>query len=863
MVLGHTMRWAAAIALMLALAGCNPYAMSGPGRAFEDEVMLGNWSAAADIYAQNKEYFDERRSSFDEQLALVAQGLNDELEPQLDRAIVRAKAVDWPAPRDGWNDIKGQLKSADNLLKTYDSYVLLQDPALRSTKVQELSTTLFLLNGRMRETAASAFAEYDHFAGRSFFDAYPLNIKPERFMSNHYARIKSDVERANTLELGRFLDSYRMGVALQGDVGLHVRETYVDALTLERTGGRTPGLLDAWDVLSEVKGKGIDVKQIAQDRFAVLEVNSRSRVGEPGIAFPIRIKADVAFTVHKVGLERAMADTAAARADYLVVVDLAGSTSKSAEASRVTVASRHYTHSVYRSNPKYDQARVALEQAQDNLNTTLRKQNGGNVRINGNSNEAAIAGLLAHLIGMAVNNSQVTEAEERVAAAQEKLDATPPQLEEKQYAAYTFDRIGREGVKTAAVNYYVLDRKTGQYVKGRLERTERRVFDILDGARDSDPDIEMHRQDTYYPGDVEDWLAEPAVITVSEIVKDFRKRRNTAEKLPPFALVQQDLFERRSTAVALAPALQNGTRVPNGVASDIAPAAYAYGPTAEYMFPEGARRPNAYAVVIGVRDYRNRDVPPVRFAHNDTEAIRQFLIKNQGYRDENVIVLNDPNQSDLLAYFGTDSDPEGKLFDAVTRESMKEVFVYFSGHGVPTEDGTGVLLPSDADPMEPGLTGYKLETLVRNLNRLRDVKVTLAVDSCFSGLSHDGTLVRSASPVFLAARPDRTGLSNGVVFTAADGKEIASWDERLRLGLFTRHFLEGMLGKADRASGDGDGTVELFEMERFLKTQVGREANRRFGRQQTPQVVGAPLTVVNDRAAPDIDSLEEILALAR
>jgi len=849
----HWMRWAAGAALTLALAACNIHTMYGTGRAFEDEVVQENWPTAADIYAANETYFQERRASVAPQLALVAQGLNAELEPQLERAIARAKAVDWPAPKDNWNEIKGQLKTADNLLQAYDSYALLQDPALRSTKVQELSTTIYLLNGRLRETAATAFAAYDHFSGRSFFDAYPLNFQPARFMDAHYGRIKSEVEQANTLELGRFLDSYRMGQALQDDVGLHVRETYVDALTLERTGGRAPDLIEAWDVLNEVKGKGIDVKQIAQDRFAVLEVRSRPRVGEEGIAFPIRIKADTTFAVRKVGLEQALSGTAASTADYLIVADLATSKTASTEVGRTKVSSRHYSHSVFRTNPAYDQARFDLEQAQENLNAAISNRGGGQVRVNGSGNEAALAAILANLIGIAVDNSQITAAEEKVALAQEKLNEAPPQLEEEQFASYSFDRIVREGAKQFSVNYYMIDRKTGRYVKGRIDRTDRRRFAILSGARTSDPDLERHREDTYVAADLEDWLKEAAVVKASDIVEDVRKRRAAAEKLPPLALVQQDLLERRG-AVALA-SRQPGRRA--------APTAPGYGGVADYRFPRGDSRPDAFAVVVGERDYRNGDVPPVRFAYNDAEAIRQYLVETKGYPEEDVVVLKDPNQSDLMAYFGTETDPEGKLYDAVTREKLDEVFVYFSGHGVPTEDGAGVLLPSDADPLKPGLTGYKLETLVRNLNRLRDAHVTLAVDSCFSGLSHDGTLIRAASPVFLAARPEKTGLSNGVVFTAADGREIASWDERLRMGLFTRHLLEGMLGKADRTVGNGDGRVELFEMEAFLQTYVGREANRRYSRQQTPQVVGAPLTVVNDRIDPDIDGLEEILALAR
>jgi len=859
MGLRQTRRWSAGAALALGLAACNVHTMYGPGREFDDEVIQGNWTAAADIYAANEAYFQERRDSFAPQLVQVAQGLNEDLEPQLERAIARAKAADWPVPRESWNEIKDQIKTADTLLKVYDSYALLQDPALRSTKAQELSTAIYLLNGRIRETAAAAFTEYDHFSGQSFFDAYPLNIQPARFMGNYYDRIKTDVERANTLELGRFLDSYRMGKALQGDVGLHVRETYVDALTLERTGGRTPGLIEAWDVLVEVQGKGIDVKQIARDRFAVLEVRSRPRVNEGEVAFPIRVKAETAFTVCKVGLEQALSDPAAAKADYLIVVDLASAAFGSNEVSRTKVPSRHYSHSVYRTNPAYDQARMELEQAQETLKAAISNRGNHSVEVNGHSNEAAIAGVIANLIGMAVDNSQITAAEEKVALAQEKLNETPPQLEEKKYASYSFDRVEREGSKTLSINYAVIDKKTGQYVKGRLERTDKRRFVLLDGLRDSDPELERHRDDTYRAGDVDDWLKEAADVPVADIVADFRKRRNAAEKLPPLALVQQDLFERRN---ALALAARGGEpAVARPAPRETTPVGY--GTTADYRFPRGDRRPNAFAVVIGVRDHRNADVPPVRFAHNDAEAIRQYLTETKGYLDDNVIVLKDPNQSDLMAYFGTETDPEGKLFDAVTRERMDEVFVYFSGHGVPTADGAGVLLASDADPMKPGLTGYKLETLVRNLNRLEETRVTLAVDSCFSGLSHDGTLIRAASPVFLAARPEKTGLSNGVVFTAADGKEIASWDERLRLGLFTRHLLEGMLGKADRTVGDGDGSVEVFEMERFLKTYVGREANRRFSRQQTPQVVGEPLAVVNDRADPDIDGLEEIIALAR
>jgi hypothetical protein len=47
------------------------------------------------------------------------------------------------------------------------------------------------------------------------------------------------------------------------------------------------------------------------------------------------------------------------------------------------------------------------------------------------------------------------------------------------------------------------------------------------------------------------------------------------------------------------------------------------------------------------------------------------------------------------------------------------------------------------------------------------------------------------------------GITNGTMLTAADGKQIASWDKGAQLGLFTRHLLEGLLGKLPAVPGQG------------------------------------------------------------
>ena len=63
-----------------------------------------------------------------------------------------------------------------------------------------------------------------------------------------------------------------------------------------------------------------------------------------------------------------------------------------------------------------------------------------------------------------------------------------------------------------------------------------------------------------------------------------------------------------------------------------------------YPFPEAKPNPNGIAVIVGSRTYRHGDVPEVSFAHNDAEAIRQYVVKTLGFEDRNVVVLRDASE---------------------------------------------------------------------------------------------------------------------------------------------------------------------------------------------------------------------------
>ena len=250
---------------------------------------------------------------------------------------------------------------------------------------------------------------------------------------------------------------------------------------------------------------------------------------------------------------------------------------------------------------------------------------------------------------------------------------------------------------------------------------------------------------------------------------------------------------------------------------------------------------HAIAVIIGNRNYKsaNKDIPNVDFAHNDANAIHQFVTQALGYREGNIILIKDATQADLSSTFGTKDNPKGRLHDWI-RPGKSDVFVFYSGHGAPgLNSGEGYLLPVNADPAKVELNGYPLKTLYANLETLPSRSATVVLDACFSGGSAGGILLKNTSSIALKIIETKPKQSKLVVLTASGPSQTASWDTDIHHGLFTRHFLEGISGAADKNDfGNQDGKITLGELKKYLEEEVAYAARRRYGREQTPKIYG-------------------------
>lgn len=256
----------------------------------------------------------------------------------------------------------------------------------------------------------------------------------------------------------------------------------------------------------------------------------------------------------------------------------------------------------------------------------------------------------------------------------------------------------------------------------------------------------------------------------------------------------------------------------------------------EQDIPEASSsNPNAIAVIIGNTRYLRSDVPPVDFAVKDARLMKEYLVKMFGYREGNIIYLEDATQADFNSIFGTDANFKGKLFNYV-KEGKSDVFIYYSGHGAPNpESKEGYFVPVDCEPSLVSLNGYSLKTFYNNLSKLRYKSLTVVIDACFSGSSEKGMLLKNLSPVFIEVEDPALKLKNAVVMTSAAGNQVSSWYPEKEHSLFTFYFLKGIRGEADEANGK---TITAGRLKDYLVDNVRYMARRLSNREQTPQVYG-------------------------
>ena len=236
---------------------------------------------------------------------------------------------------------------------------------------------------------------------------------------------------------------------------------------------------------------------------------------------------------------------------------------------------------------------------------------------------------------------------------------------------------------------------------------------------------------------------------------------------------------------------------------------------------------DAVAVVIGIADYRS--LPKAEYANDDARVFYDYAIRAFGVKPENIKLLvdGDAEEAEILKTFRTWVPSRVK--------STTDVYVYYSGHGLPTQDGQGLyLLPPRADREVIDDTAIPFSNINAALQLAKPRSVTIFMDACYSGQARSGeTLVASARPISLRTE-NRLFPDGFTVITASQHDQISSSSPDLQHGIFSYYLMRGMEGDAD---ANKDGKITLGEMQAYLSENVGRQAAM-MSRKQVPQLIG-------------------------
>ncbi len=254
------------------------------------------------------------------------------------------------------------------------------------------------------------------------------------------------------------------------------------------------------------------------------------------------------------------------------------------------------------------------------------------------------------------------------------------------------------------------------------------------------------------------------------------------------------------------------------------------------------------ALVIGISDYQDSDIPSLKYAHIDAEEFTVFLKSKAGgmLKEEQIEIITNEQATVANIY--------GKLdwLLEVTGENDRAI-IYFSGHGdveTATSRNRGFLLAYDTPPTNYRIGALRvndLNDILADLVEVNKAKVILVTDACRSGKLAGGTEGATSTASALAEQ-----FENQIKIMSCQPDEFSLEGEQWGggRGVFSYHLIDGLTGIAD---ANNNATVNLYELEKYLKDKIPEETDL----QQVPILIGPPKTILSNVDAGELATLLE------
>lgn len=262
-------------------------------------------------------------------------------------------------------------------------------------------------------------------------------------------------------------------------------------------------------------------------------------------------------------------------------------------------------------------------------------------------------------------------------------------------------------------------------------------------------------------------------------------------------------------------------------------------------------KPNLYALLIGINQYKNTEIPDLRGCVNDVNKVSEFL---QEHTKRNFdLILDRLTDLDATRNYVIDR------FEAITKRIQKgdTFFLHYSGHGA-YEEPTADLRSFFPEPQfetlvlhdsrSGGITDLADKELAVLLNNIyeKGAQVVCVVDSCHSGnISRDvdsftlGASRQVAKPGYTRNLEDmldgyyskmlkkegiiEAPLAKHIVMAACERTQQAREIPQTNQGVFTTALLEAL-----EKSGGNISYVDLYQKTRIAIKRLSYEQNPQF-----------------------------------
>ena len=244
---------------------------------------------------------------------------------------------------------------------------------------------------------------------------------------------------------------------------------------------------------------------------------------------------------------------------------------------------------------------------------------------------------------------------------------------------------------------------------------------------------------------------------------------------------------------------------------------------------KGKKDNNRVAIIIGVESYEKSS--KALYADNDAKMFKYFATKALGINSANIKLLVDNEAKRLDTIEALKAWLPKKIL-----KDKSELFVFFSGHGYPSNDNNLYLIPQNGDPRFLEESALSKNYIIEQIQKLEPKSVTMFFDACYSGNGKDGeVLVAGLKPIRKLEIKEEIP-ENFYIFSSSDYNQESSTIKEAEHGIFSYYLMKGLEGNADE---NKDKKITNGELIAYLKDNVSQEAFTQ-NRAQDPMLAGDP-----------------------